>query len=140
MTATLVERDTQERDSTFGMLHEVLAADSQAFLKGELVSINASGKLVKATSTASETCAGRCEETVTTLTSNTRKVKFRSGIFKWANLGGAPVTQARVGLTCFIEDNQTVRIDDSTSSVAGRVYELDADGGVWVSTPFPLGI
>lgn len=138
MTATTVERDTPERDIGWSTLHEILGADSQVFLKGEMVAINASGLLVKATSTAGQIPCGRCEETYTTGTSNTRKIKFRSGIFKWANEGTAPVVQATVGRDCFVQDNQTVRVSDDTSSIAGKVYELDADGGVWVNQPFPI--
>lgn len=137
--ATSVERSTLEMAAPYQMCHEKLAADSQTFLKGCMVAINAAGLLVVASSTAGQIPCGRCEETYTTGSSNTKKIKFTSGIFKWDNLGGSPVVAATVGRDCFVQDNCTVRVDDDTSSIAGKVYQLDSDG-VWVSQPFPLVI
>jgi hypothetical protein len=139
MTAITEQRDTRERHVTYTNLWDHLAASSHTFIKGGMVAINATGLLVMASSTAGEIPCGRCEENVVTGAGNTRKVKFKSGVFKWANEGTAPVVQATVGRDCFVQDNATVRVSDDTSSVAGKVVELDTDG-VWVSQPFPLVI
>lgn len=139
MAALTTQRDTPERDSSFGQLNEQLAGSSLTFFKGQMVAISAAGLLVPATAAAGIIPCGRCEENVTTGAGNTRKVKFRSGVFKWANLGGDLVTQALVGRDCSVQDDQTVRATAAGSSIAGKVYELDADG-VWVSQPFPLVI
>ncbi len=139
MAAITEQRDTLERQTGHSLVHELLGASSHTFIKGGMVAINATGLLVMASSTAGEIPCGRCEENIVTGAANTRKVKFKSGIFKWANEGTAPVVQASVGRDCFVQDNATVRVSDDTSSIAGKVYEVESDG-VWVSQPFPLVI
>lgn len=58
--------------------------------------------------------------------------EVETGIFKLENSVGSPVTDAYIGLACFVEDNQTVSISGGTHSVvAGRVVKVDSDG-VWV--------
>jgi hypothetical protein len=137
--ASTEQRDTQERMSPVSDVHELLAADSITFIKGCLVAKNASGLLVMASSTAGLIAMGRCEENVVTGIGNTRKVKFKTGTFKWNNAGANPVIQSGVGETCWIHDNDTVRQADDTSSQAGVVVELDTDG-VWVHTSHPNAI
>lgn len=57
----------------------------------------------------------------------------RGRAFKWVNDAGDPVTQASLGRTCYIVDNQTVAKTNgaNTRSQAGIVIAVDADG-VWV--------
>lgn len=64
------------------------------------------------------------------------------GLFKVANSGTNAVTDAHIGLACFIEDNETVASAAGTNAVvAGIVDKVDADGvWVWVGLPFaPAG-
>ena len=63
-----------------------------------------------------------------------KTITVKQGVFKWANKGADAVTQALVGLSCSIEDDQTVRATAAGSSTAGVVNEIDADGGIWVET------
>lgn len=56
------------------------------------------------------------------------------GIFPFANSGGADeITRTEIGSDCYIVDDQTVAktSGSSTRSVAGKVFDVDADG-VWV--------
>lgn len=139
--ATTTQRDTLERMNPGSNVYELLAADSQTFIKGIIVCKNASGLLVPASKATGLVAVGRCEENVTTGVSNTRKVKFKAGTFKWGNAAGNPVIQSGVGETCWIEDNETVRQNSDTASTsqAGVVEELDSDG-VWVNTVHPNAI
>lgn len=135
--AITAQRDTQERLVGWSTIHHIQGADSTTFIKGGMVAVNASGKLVMASSAAGLKIVGRCEEDYVTVASNTRKIKCKSGIFKWKNTGGAPVVQASLGLRTpiYIEDNETVRVSDDTSSPAGWAYEVESDG-VWVVQDF----
>lgn len=135
-----VQRDTLERCVGWSMTHDVLALSSTTFFKGQMVAISAAGLLIPAVnSVAANTTIGRCEENIVTGAGNTRKVKVRCSVFKWANKGGDLVTQALLYKDCFVEDDFTVKATVGTSATAGRVMEIEADG-VWVSQPFPLPI
>lgn len=59
--------------------------------------------------------------------------RVRSGVFKFGNAGSDPVLAAQVGGQCFIYDDATVAGTSATNtrSVAGIVWQVDADG-VWV--------
>jgi hypothetical protein len=61
-------------------------------------------------------------------------MEVEEGIFKWANSGTGALAQANVGYPCFVEDDQTVSDRGTFGVVAGRVYEIDSDGGIWVAT------
>jgi hypothetical protein len=60
--------------------------------------------------------------------------RIRRGVFKFNILGGDALTQADMGATCFIEDDNTVRRTSNTStrSAAGKFLGLDTDGLAWV--------
>ena len=60
-------------------------------------------------------------------------VECRRGIFKFDNYASDAVVVADIGSPCFIYDDHTVRHTDTGCSVAGRVEQIDADGGVWVN-------
>src|SRR5579884_2536943 len=61
-------------------------------------------------------------------------VECRRGIFKFDNYGSDQVVAGDIGNVCFIVDDHTVAHSDGTGtrSVAGRVHQIDADGGIWV--------
>ena len=133
---------TFERYHPAGMRHKVLATDSKAFYKGQLLQINLStGKVEPATaaSGATKQVCGRCEEEVTTGSSNTRKIEFKSGIFCYASGADAEaITIAHVGDLCYVIDDETVGIAGNAGAnpVAGRVYDVDSFG-VWVHVEYP---
>ena len=103
---------------------------------GALLAANATGFAVPGAVATTLTYLGRAEEYVDNSAgadgAKTVIVR-RKKAFKWANSGTDPVTQACLGLTCYIVDDQTVAKTSGTGtrSAAGRVMGLDADG-VWV--------
>lgn len=142
MAATTVDRDTKEMESPFAFYHSVLGTDSTQYLKGELVGIDLdTGKLVKAVAgDLTIQVIGRCEENYLTGSSNTRKIRVKSGIFNYAS--GATfeaIVVADRGQVCYVLDNQTVGLSGATgaNALAGRIYDVDSDG-VWVATHFPM--
>lgn len=140
MAALTADRDTQEKASTFGMEHNYVGTDSTQYYKGGIVCIlNTTGKVVKGATATTHVCIGRCEENVLTGTSNTRGIKIRSGIFKYvgATGGGDDIATDDIGKLCYIVDDQTVGLVSTSRSVAGTVYDVDADGGIWVAMKFP---
>jgi hypothetical protein len=50
----------------------------------------------------------------------------------WTNDTTAPVTADKVGSICYLLDDQTVSIDGTSRSIAGRVWAVDATKGVAV--------
>jgi hypothetical protein len=140
MAALTDDRDTPEKASTFGMEHAFVAASSLQFFKGGILCIDqADGLLKKGTTSATLVAIGRSEERILTGAGNTRKIRARSGIFKYDNSGGGDAIAADdVGKDCFIVDDQTVALTDGTGtrSRAGEIYDVDADG-VWVAFTFP---
>ena len=137
MAATTTDRDTQERYLPSGERHQFLGTDSTQYLKGEMVALDTdTGKLVKVTQAGTNLLIiGRCEENYLTGTSNTYRVKCKSGRFKWAN--GDTIVAADIGKPCFGFDNQTVKkTAASGGAYAGVIYDVDTDG-VWVTHTWP---
>jgi hypothetical protein len=132
---------TVERDSAWDMIHNFLGADSTQFYKGGMVCVDsADGKLKKGATSTTLRAIGRCEENYLTGVGNTRKIRCKSGIFKFQNSSaGDLIAATEIGATCFIVDDQTVAKTNggATRSVAGIVYDVDTDG-VWVAMKFPL--
>jgi len=58
----------------------------------------------------------------------------KRGVFNYANAAADPVLAAQVGQVCYVLDDQTVAATSAANSrpVAGKVFNLDADGSVWV--------
>lgn len=56
----------------------------------------------------------------------------KRGTFKFANHGANAVTASHIGSDCYVEDDQTVGSLATTKSVAGKVFQVEADG-VWVT-------
>ena len=137
------DRDTQELAVVPSMRHEQLAADSKQFYKGGLIGLK-SGKFVPGVDGVGDTSVrivGRCEENYLTGTSNTKTIKAKSGCFKWANGTSSEAFAAGdIGKVAYVIDGQTVGKsgNSAANAIVGRSYRLDADGGVWVFTQFPL--
>lgn len=106
-------------------------------LAGALVAANATGFATKGATATTLTYLGRAEETVdnTGGSPGDKSILVRRGVaFKFKNSGGDPVTQASLGKTCYIVDDDTVSATNAggnTQSAAGKVVGLEADG-VWV--------
>lgn len=141
MAALTADRDTQEKASAHSMPHAERAADSTQYYKGGIIVLDPSdGRFKKGVTGVGLVAIGRCEENVLTGPSNTRKVRARSGIFKYNNSSaGDAIAADDIGKDCFIVDDNTVALTNgsNTRSRAGMIYGVDPDG-VWVSFTFPL--
>lgn len=142
MAALAADRNTPEMASPASAINQVAeGADSTQFYAGGIVCLDtADGKVKKGAISTTQICLGRCEENLLTLTSNTRRPRVKSGIFKWGNsAAGDAIANDDIGKVCYIVDDQTVALTSNTNtrSPAGMIVAVDSDG-VWVSTGFPL--
>lgn len=140
MAALADDRNTKEMAAPWAMCFDIVGIDSDEFYKGALLAYDQSDSKIKPGAAATDLIAvGRCEQRVSTGASNTKTVRVKSGIFKWANSGGGDAIAADdVGKDCYIVDDQTVGLTDGTGSrsKAGKIVQVDSDG-VWVATFFP---
>lgn len=144
MSFLSANRDTKERASKFAEYHDVLGKDSTQYYKGQLVGIDLDdGKLVGVTAgDLTIRTLGRCEEEVLTGSSNTRKIRVKSGTFCYdSGTSGEAIVVADRGQVCYVVDDQTVGISGNggANAVAGLIYDVDSYG-VHVAIPFPLGV
>lgn len=143
MTALAADRDTPERASPTSQLFAEVGTDSTQYYKGGIVCIStATGKVVKGSTATTLIAIGRCEENYLTGTSNTRKIKARTGCFKFNNSSSSDAIAAtEIGAACYIVDDNTVAKTDGTASRsrAGIVAGVDSDG-VWVQFTLPIAI
>lgn len=148
MTALTVQKDVPEKDSGLAFEHQFGVSAGESIFKGALVVIAVDGFLAEGTSAVNLIAAGistggRDADDNGTV-DNTAGAdgdlvcRFRSGIFKFVNDVATAVVQADVGRDCFILDDQTVTGDATGRSNAGKVYEIDADGDIWVAISFPF--
>jgi len=131
--ALAVDRNTPMKD---GELISVPMAASAKCFAGGIVVANAAGYAAPGSTATTLTYLGRAEEYVDNSSGadGDKNVMVRRGkSFKWKNSGTDAVTQAELGKTCYIEDDETVAKTDGTStrSAAGTVVGIDSDG-VWV--------
>ena len=113
-------------------LYELQMAASTTIHQGALVALNASGLLVPMSTATGLRALGRAEESKVSAASGATLCKVSTGVFKYANDGGDPVTTAARGAVCYATDDQTVSITATGKSVAGVVVEVESDG-VWVN-------
>ena len=131
MTALTEDRNTPYMDAELIVPPVAAGAVIHA---GALVVANASGYAEPGSTATGLTALGRAEEAVDNSGGGdgaaTVRVR-RKAAFRFENDG--TVTQAELGKTCYIVDDQTVAATDGTGtrSAAGKVVDVDADG-VWV--------
>lgn len=137
MAALTAERDTLEKASSFAMLHNKGVAASVKIYQGSLVVVDATGYLAPATTATTLVAAGIALETVDNSSGSAGDVNcdFRSGIFKVANDGDINADDEDV--LCNLVDDQTVSLDGTGKSSAGRIYQVDSDG-VFVAINYPI--
>lgn len=135
--AIVAEKSVVELEHALGGVHAVLAADSTQFFKGMMVYVNAAGRLTPMVGSAGATfaAAGVCQETFLTGASNTRKIVFNSGVFKFIN-GASGIAQDDLNKFVYATDNETVAVTVGTNATAGSVYQVDTDG-VFVLIQWP---
>lgn len=141
MTAATVSIRTPEKGT--GPIGRTLppfpVAASTIILMGVLVAVNQSGYLVEASADPSLRVIGRSEEYVDNSagTAGAKTCKVKRGIFGWTNSGTTQaLSDLHIGRPCYAVDNQTVALRNPTGvyPYAGRVYDVDSDGLVYVET------
>lgn len=131
--ALTADRNTPMKD---GELIAVPVAASAVIHAGALVAANATGFAVPGSVATTLTYLGRAEEAAdaTGYADGIATVQVRRGkAFKFKNSGADPVTQASLGKTCYIVDDETVAATNGAGarSAAGIVLGIDTDG-VWI--------
>ena len=134
MTVAVTPRDTPQ--VTTGSAARDVAATTK-ILAGTIVALNAAGYAVPGATATTLVADGRAEETVDNLTgaAGDQKITVRKGTFRFANsAAGDAITRTEIGKSVYLVDNQTVAKTDggATRSIAGRVFNVDAQG-VWVT-------
>lgn len=134
MTATTVDRNTRQRQG--GRRGFPMAAATNIPL-GALACLNSSGYLVNASTSTTLKCVGVPTEKALSNPGSAGDVigQVDTGVFgPFANsAAGDQIALADVGSDCFLVDNQTLAKTNGTStrSVAGKVYDVTAEG-VWI--------
>ena len=133
MTALTQDRNTPLKD---GEEIAVLVGAAKKIFAGSLVVAAATGYAEPGSTATTLTALGRAEEFVDNSAgaAGAKTVRVRRGkAFKFANAAADLVTQAELGKTCYIVDDQTVAKTNggATRSAAGKVVGIDSDG-VWV--------
>lgn len=127
------DRNTPRRELG---VRDLPAAASTTFFAGAIAAMALSGTVTRGATATGLTGVGRVEQFLATgAVAGAELVKVRPGIFRWGNsAGGDEITDADVGRTCFIVDDETVARTDAggTRSPAGWVSEID-ELGVWVA-------
>ncbi len=139
MTATTENRLTDEKgDSPIARCLPALpVAASTTIRQGVMVAINLSGYLVEVSADPTLRALGRAEEYVDNGTGSAgdKTCRVKRGIFGWVNSAATlAVSDAHIGRIVFAVDNQTVALRNPLGAypVAGRVYDVDADGNVFI--------
>lgn len=139
--ALAAERDTKSKETGITVVYGVKA--SAKIFAGALVAVDATGYLLPAGDTSAHKVQGRAAQTAdnTGGASGAITCRVEQGVFKWANSSASAVVITSVGHIVYAEDDQTVKLAAATNTViAGICTELDADGGIWVSTYLTGGI
>lgn len=130
----MAERNTVTRS---GVILAALVAASTKIELGKIVCANAAGYAVEGSTATTLTALGLAQATVDNSAgaNGALTVEVKRGVFKFANSATDAVTQASVGKTVYIEDDETVAATDGgdpvTKSAAGKCLGVEADG-VWV--------
>lgn len=127
---------TKDRNTAYintGVIGVPVAAGAKIYA-GALVAVNADGFAVPGATATGLVYFGRADEYVdnTDFGNGAQVVNVRRGVaFGWANDGS--LTQAHLGKTCYIVDDETVAATDGTGtrSAAGKIVAINSDG-VWV--------
>ncbi|OOZ41662.1 hypothetical protein BOW53_03000 [Solemya pervernicosa gill symbiont] len=127
------DRQTPYQDAE--ILSVPVAASTKIFA-GALVAANATGYAQGGAAATTLTYLGRAEEQVDNSAGvdGDLNIKVRRGkAFKFKNSGTDAVTQAELGKSCYIEDDETVAKTDGTGtlSACGKVVGIEGNF-VWV--------
>lgn len=133
MVAMTQDRNTSRRER--GLLQVLVAASAMIFA-GSIVCVNADGFAVEGDTDPDLIYMGRAEHAVDNTggaDGNVSLLVRTDGAFQFENSATDPVTQASIGMLCWVVDNQTVAATSGTGtrSACGRVVGIDSEG-VWV--------
>lgn len=133
MPALTQDRNTRRSD---GNQVEPPVAATTRIWGGSIVCINTAGYAVPGATSTTLKAVGVAEDRADNSAgvAGAIRVRCRKGPHRFANsAAGDAIGLADVGSDCFIVDDQTVAKTNGTNtrSVAGKVYDVDADG-VWV--------
>lgn len=131
--ALTTDRETTRRT---GDVLSLKAAASKLYYAGSLVARDANGRATPGATATTLRGVGRCREQVDNSAGadDATSVTIEKGIFRFANSATDPCSCADIGTDCYIVDDFTVSKTNSggnTQSVAGKVFDVDAQG-VWV--------
>lgn len=128
MTALTSDRNTPHRE---GFLFHLPVGAAVTIYAGAIVMKNATGYAVPGATATGQVCAGRAEDAVDNAAGSDGdlSVKVRSGVYLYDNAGDIDISH--VGDTAYIVDDQTVSLDATGKSAAGKIVDVDA-AGVWV--------
>lgn len=127
------DRNTAMKD---GEIIAVPVAANAVCYAGGIAVANATGFAAPGSTATTLTYLGRFEDYVSNAggANGAKLVQVRrKKAFKFGNSGTDAITQADLGKTCYIVDDETVAKTNGTGtrSAAGKVIGIDADG-VWV--------
>ena len=126
------ERNTPER---IGQSRNVGVAAGVKIYAGALVMLTATGYATPAATATTLKQGGRASETIdnTGGAAGDLSINLDTGIYRFDNLAGDPITDADIGSDCYAVDDATVARTSggNTRSIAGKIYDVDAVG-VWV--------
>jgi hypothetical protein len=133
MSALATDRNTLQKD---GKLRSIPVAASKLIYAGAIVMVNSSGLAVPGVTATGLTPAGVADARADNSAgiASAINVKVKRGVFCFDNSASADaIAEKDIGATVYVVDDHTVALTSasSTRSVAGSVYEVDADG-VWV--------
>lgn len=133
MTALTQDRNTLRRD---GNQMEPPVAAATKIYGGSIVCINAAGYAVPGATSTTLKAAGVAEDRADNSAgaAGDIRVRVRKGVHRFANSATTDqIGLADIGSDCYVVDDQTVAKTSATNtrSVAGKVFDVDADG-VWV--------
>lgn len=135
MAALAKDRNTPSRSRSKRSL-PVKAATT--VFAGSLAAIDATGYLVPFGVATTLKSAGRVERTIVNAgASGAVNADVMVGTFRFANsASGDLITLVDIGNDCYGVDDQTVAktSGSSTRSIAGKIFDVDANG-VWVTIP-----
>ena len=131
MVALTQDRNTPRAE---GEERTGLLGANQTIFAGAILMRNASGHLVEGAVATGAFGVGMALERLASTTAGVTAIKYRPGIFRFANSASSDqIATADIGTVCYIVDDQTVAKTNGTNtrSPAGIVDGVDAQG-VWV--------
>lgn len=130
----MLTKDKQVQSRIPAIFAHPIAADTEIF-KGSLTVINAAGAASSATKAPDLKAVGIARKGVSNKggAEGEKLIEVRRDESpRMKNDAVSPVTREHIGEPCYIIDDETVTSDETGSSIAGTVANVD-DDGVWIT-------